>query len=933
MSHTNQFSISPIAAAVSAALATPAAALAQEEGTSVTLDEIIVTATKREENLQKIPSSVQALPEAMLQEIGALNTEDFTRFVPSVNWANFNTGGDNYIIFRGVHSAQGAFTMTRSSSVYLDEISLTATDGSQPDLRIFDVARVEALSGPQGTLFGAAAQSGTLRVITNQPDTSKFEANADVQLRTGSESDRSHSIAGMINIPLVEDVFAIRIAGVSAVDGGYIDNILGHQPNGRFGILFDNSNGGSYHATKSELGNSTNSAVVEENWNSTDIFAVRVSARWNINDDWAATIAYHYGDTDAHASSAYNPWVGDLETIGFFKGESRDEWDMWALTIEADLGFAQLVSATSFYDRQRTWKVDNTLYYKYYQASPYYCIDSGAAPGNGGLPYYWLFDNNATGRSIYLASYCPTPLQGGFSGDVTKIPDMPGFGGGPSWQEKFAQEIRLSHQGDKIDWLAGLYYEDSNDSWNSVWLTDSSTPYTESISYQYFVDQTASGVCHITGQAFIPGRDPDQSCPGAEEAVANADHYWHSYDDTDWTQTAVFGEVTWHIGDNMNLTVGGRWFDTENTKIYTKWNAGGTDGNGRATGTFLQPRWNGNEIPQTRNVSEFVPKIAFSYDINDDSMGYALYTEGYRVGGINRANIGAIWSLHAFPQEWDPDKLKNYEIGYKSQWAGDRVRLNVTGFHMDWDNFQTEFVDPKTGDCYDPADPKTSGGFSNKCWDMVTVFNGEIVEQVPDGRQDVLPWISIVGNVGDAHITGLTAEADWIATDSLTLGGNLQWLAEAEIDSINGDPGRGLVPGLHMPNTPEIQGALWGTYTWQVSGFSQGSVFLRGQVSYNGETTSRLIPAPMTSANPSFTNDSYQIADLRLGLVSGDGRWQIDLFVNNITDERAHVATNNMTGSTNSWAYSSTGEYEHGQFVNTVRPREFGVRFFARWDD
>ena len=512
---------------------------------------------------------------------------------------------------------------------------------------------------------------------------------------------------------------------------------------------------------------------------------------------------------------------------------------------------------------------------------------------------------------------------------------MPGFGGGPDWQERFAQEIRLSHQGETIDWLAGLYYEDSNDSWNSVWMTDASTPYKESISYQYFVDQTASGNCYINGQIFIPGYDPNQSCPGAEAAVnaTNVDHYWHSWDDTDWKKKAVFAEITWHIGDNMNLTVGGRWFDTDSTKTYTKWNVGGTDSKGRATGTFLQPRWNGNEIPQSGSVSEFVPKLAFSYDINENSMAYGLYTEGYRVGGINRANAGSVWALHSFPQTWEPDKLKNYELGYKSQWADNRVRVNLTGFYMDWEDFQTEFVDPNSNDCYDDSvAPDPAAG---DCGNFVTVVNGVITDpNTPDRREDQLPWISIVGNVGDAHITGLTAEADWIATDDLILGGNLQWLAEAEIDSIKGGSTRnGLVPGLEMPNVPEFQGAAWATYTWQVPWFQNGSVFLRGQYSYSGETTSRLIPAPLTSANPSFTNDSYSIADVRLGLVSGDGTWQIDIFVNNITDERAQVSTNNAAGSTNSWAYSSTGEYTNGQFVHTVRPREFGVRFFAPFGD
>ena len=142
MSHTSQFAISPIAAAVTAALATPAAVLAQEEGARDTLDEIIVTATKREQNIQKIPASISALPEAMLKEIGALNTEEYIRFLPSVNWINYNTGGSNVVIFRGANTDNGqGFTGTQTSSVYLDDTPLTATDGTQPDIRMLDIQR------------------------------------------------------------------------------------------------------------------------------------------------------------------------------------------------------------------------------------------------------------------------------------------------------------------------------------------------------------------------------------------------------------------------------------------------------------------------------------------------------------------------------------------------------------------------------------------------------------------------------------------------------------------------------------------------------------------------------------------------------------------------------------------------------------------------
>ncbi len=167
MSHTYPYSKSPIAAAVSAALVTPAAALAQEEGAGDnTLDNITVTARKRDEDVQKIPASVQAIPEAMLNDLGALTTEDFARFIPSMVWRKESGAGDNQIIFRGINTGASDFIAKSSASAYLDETPMTFM-GDQPSIRMMHIARVEALAGPQGTLFGAAAQSDTLRVITH----------------------------------------------------------------------------------------------------------------------------------------------------------------------------------------------------------------------------------------------------------------------------------------------------------------------------------------------------------------------------------------------------------------------------------------------------------------------------------------------------------------------------------------------------------------------------------------------------------------------------------------------------------------------------------------------------------------------------------------------------------------------------------------------
>lgn len=908
----NQYTISPIAAAVSTALAAPGAALAQDsaDGTSNILDEVIVTATKRELNAQKVAGSIHAIPEAMLKEIGALNTEDYVRFMPSVNWINFNSGGSNQVIFRGINTTTTGFIGTQSSSVYLDEIPLTATNGSQPEIRMFDIQRTEALSGPQGTLFGAAAQAGTLRIISNKPDTGSFEASADVSMRSGGDSGASHSVTGVLNIPLIDDVFAVRIAAQTAVDGGYVDNVLGNTPDTWKGeTVTESAAAGGWGSRRLAWGGHSNADVVEENWNSVDYANYRISALWNITENWSATLAYHDGDTDSQGSSGYNPFVGDLQTIGFVKNRSESEWNMTSLTVEADVGFAQFVSATSFYENQRTYVTDNTLYYKYYMTRNY-CEDRGvwADLGNAanGYFYYWLWENPDTGRAIYAPLYCVFPTTAD-PGGPDQLPELIGVGQGPEWQERFTQEFRLSYQGETFDWLTGLYYEDSTDAWNSIWMKSANVPYQQSMSYA-FIQDCVNGVgqmgrmwnCHAGSNSGILSGPDD---PAA--ALANADHYWDSRDNTVWKTKAVFGEVTWHATDKMDVTVGGRWFETVNDKTYIKVLAGSTGADGRATGGFMQPRWDGNQIVQTATVKEFVPKFSVSYTLDDNKMLYGTYTEGYRTGGVNRANKNADWGRTLFGQVWEPDKLSNYEAGLKARFAENTVQLNLTAFHMEWQDFQHEVVDPSSNTCVVASDPFPA---------------------CPGG---LLPWISIVGNVGDAHSTGVTAELDWVPADGWHVGGNAQWL-QAEIDSTSADERSGLEQGQELPNVPELQGSLWATYSWPVEFVRGAEMFVRAQYSFTGETHTKLIPAGEDSNSPSFNNDSYSIGDLRVGLISADGDWQVDLFASNIGDERAQVWQGSSLGS---WQWGRSGQYERSHNINTVRPREFGLRFTKTWGD
>ena len=260
MTTQQKFALTPIAGAVAAALAPAHQVLAQDEGG---LEEIVVTATKRSLSVQEIPASVQAITQESLAAMGAKNMEDFARFVPSVNVVTYGNGSDT-VVFRGAITGSGYIAQS-TSAVYLDEISLTTT-GSQPSPRMVDIERVEALSGPQGTLYGSDSQSGTMRIITNKPVLNEFGAEIDVELRAGEKSEESYRGSVVFNIPLIEDKMAARFTAYSDRDGGYIDNVFGHTA--------DTSALGTVYPAG--FGSLDNSASVEDDWNDSETQGARL---------------------------------------------------------------------------------------------------------------------------------------------------------------------------------------------------------------------------------------------------------------------------------------------------------------------------------------------------------------------------------------------------------------------------------------------------------------------------------------------------------------------------------------------------------------------------------------------------------------------------------------------------------------------------------
>ncbi len=844
--------ITPVAAAVAAAIG-PGHALAQDNAGAApgrgVLEEIVVTARKRTESAQDIPIAIQALSQDSLAAMGAKGMDDYARFIPSVSVVTYSNSA-NTIVFRGAITGPGYIAQS-TSSVYLDEISITTT-GSQPGVRMVDIQRVEALSGPQGTLYGSDAQAGTMRIVTNKPDPTAFEAIFDGELRGGGDSEGSYRGSLVFNVPLVEDKLALRVVGYSDRDGGYIDNVFGHTP--------DESalQGPGFYP--SGFGTLDNAKSVEKNWNDSDVYGGRASLLWNINEDWSATFAFAHQNTKSGADNYYDPFVGDLQTIRFHDEFSDDKYDLYSLTLDADLGFAQLVSASSYYERKNNYLNDVTAYSHYWTAA--YCKDSGYTQAYA--PYY--FANPDTGYVIWWPVYCHGSTVNGDSLNAAFL---------HAQQDKFTQEIRLSSEGDTLDWLLGLYFEESNDDWQSSFAgpttggDGSVNLYQDSIS--------------LAAYEWMRG----ETYPGATS-------HWYSQNYTDWKQSAVFGEATWHINDAYDLTIGGRYFDRSNTNYYFVNHPGGFG---------IGPR---EGVPGREGVDkEFIPKVSLSYTFDDDSgrMVYGLYTRGKRPGGINRTRGEPF-----FPANYVSDLMDNYEIGYKSTFGGGQGRFNITAYHMAWSDYQLELVDPSSTPCLVGGIPDPSVSVDGEC-----------------GQ----PWQQVVANAGEAHITGVNAELDYAPNENWTLGMNAEFM-EAETDTdhdLNGDGINDLVSGLRLPIVPEFKAAAWAEYHWPVNFMGQNDAFVRTQWSYSGDTLNILEPLPNTDPNPQTKNDAYIIGDLRFGVQSET--WEASVFINNITDERAQYTHN--TGQFEYGASSVADGRPHLARIFTNRPREFGLRYMKRW--
>ena len=331
-----------LAAAISATLGVAGTASAQTSGG---LETIVVTATRRAENLQDVPESISAFGTEAIEMRGLKQMDDYAKFIPGLSLGVREPGGTT-IVFRGVASSGLQFGAVSSSALYLDEQPITQS-GRNPDPRLIDIERLEALRGPQGTLYGASSQSGTLRVITNKPDPSEFDAWVDGQVSSIQDGGTGYDVSAMLNVPLIADRLALRLVGFTAEDAGFIDNVLSESPRGQ---------------TFPGEGTFDNADQVDDDVNSSQTSGARAALRWDVTDDVDVTLGALFQDLSTDGHGDVNFGVGDLNQVRFEDENLDDKWYQVGLTLNASTSFGDLILSASYFDRDFRYEADATDY-------------------------------------------------------------------------------------------------------------------------------------------------------------------------------------------------------------------------------------------------------------------------------------------------------------------------------------------------------------------------------------------------------------------------------------------------------------------------------------------------------------------------------------------------------------------------------------------
>jgi iron complex outermembrane recepter protein len=593
------------------------------------LQEIVVTATRHEEGLSKVPISVTALTQDALDVRGIKDFQDVARFTPGVNIDN---SGTNNISIRGISSTGGAGT----TGIYIDDtpIQIRALAFNPDDAlpKSFDVDRIEVLRGPQGTLFGAGSEGGTVRYITTQPSLTKSSIYSREEVSDTQGGAPSYEVGVAGGTPLIDGVLGVRATVWYRRDGGYIDRI-----------------------------DPVTLATDQKNANFDQTTLIRLAAVWAVNDKWTVTPSYYYQDRYRNDVESYWPLYSNPGNDRFINADPTQRTDpdtfyLPALKIEGDLGWSKLISNTSYFHRKEESGYDGTLYnLGFYQASGQYSVFQQGGGVSSFLPgVFPLLDGNGIHLPPGATNYrAPASVDNG--------------------QQNLTQEFRLQSTDPtaSLIWTTGLFFSSNRQSYleqihdpllNELSLAATGQPYTN-----FFVDNNGNPVTY------------DPRFPN--------DSYFLQTEAKD-KQYAWFGEGTYSFTDQLKLTLGARYSKTEysfNTLT------GGPQlflaprtGSGDKKENFFTPKVNLAYQADPKDLYYFTYSKGFRPGGANNPVPAIACGADFNTFGIQKTGA---------PAQYNSDTVNSFEIGAKNNFDN-RVKIASSIYYIRWNNIQQTVIPP-----------------------------------------------------------------------------------------------------------------------------------------------------------------------------------------------------------------------------------------------
>lgn len=869
--------------------------------------DIIVTAQRRDQSSQDVPMTLQAVSGETLSQFNASTFDDLLKYTPNVTFGN-NGPGAGAIFMRGLSAGfvgnQSSATIAPFPNValYLDDQSMQFP-ARNADIYLADMQRVEVLEGPQGTLFGGGAEAGAVRYITNKPNLHKLQVKAEGSYGGTSHGAANSSFNAVVNLPVVEGTFGLRAVIYHDRQGGYIDNVPStftrsniDGGNGYFSVHpssgnicpngLPSSNGlasGLCALPASQQANGgqyNNYAIAGEDINPVTYQGGRISAAWQMTPDWDLLISESMQDMDAQGSFAQEPIGLDfqpldkLQTTIFTPSYNKDRFWNTAWTLNGKIGDFHMVYTGSYMTRHIEDQQDYTNYSRT-AAGMYYQCTGGTTGWGTNTPY------------------CYSPI--GYWHDTVRNTHM-------------SHEFRISTPVNKpIRAILGVYYEDFK-IYDIMDFKYKTIPVCNSSLLTQGV--TCSGVVQT-----IPGSTANQ--PGLKDAnTAFGEDTQRGY-----KQTAIFGSIDLDVTPQLTLTAGTRYYH------YSEFEVGGQyqtyAGNCVnvpvcavpntlpiiVSGVLVNPKGNVNIDANNDHVTYhgFKSRAVITWKPADRTMVYALFSQGFRPGGFNRATrlilpdpVNPAQFQFVRPNGYAPDSLTNWEVGIKTDLLDHKVQLNLSAYYMIWENTQLGF--------YNPA-----AGFGNT---------------------------SFVTNGPTYHVKGFEAQIFARPVEGLTIQGAFTYNDNKQVNSpcfISNVPGSStlgkcitqqfkggaVVPVLNpfgeaggvTPFTPSVQADLRMRYEWPVGGNLKAFGTLAG--AYTGPMYSEPNTYPsgdgvsgvFGTTQYRYRQAGYTLFDASLGI--GGDNWSAQIFVKNLTDSNASTFTSSP------------------QFIKAevpTRPRTFGLK-------